>query len=73
MENILDVGPFCRYLRRIGLITGVFLMVQIRENWQKQLTARIADTGLLRTGLALGTVRMLVCIIIMPGVKESAP
>ncbi len=48
-------------------------MVQIRENWQKQLTARTADAGLLRTGLALGIVRMFVCIINMPGVKESAP
>ena len=48
-------------------------MVQIRENRQKHLTARIADAGLLRTGLTLGTVRMFVCIINMPGVKESAP
>ena len=48
-------------------------MVQIRENWQKQLIARIADAGLLRTDLALGTVRMFVCIINVPGVKESAP
>ncbi len=48
-------------------------MVQIRENRQKQLTARIGDAGLLRTDLTLGTVRMFVCIISMLGVKESAP
>ncbi len=48
-------------------------MVQIRENWQRQLTSRIADAGLLRTGLALGTVRMFVCIINVLGVKEPAP
>ena len=47
-------------------------MVQIRENWQKQLTARIADTGLLRTGLALGTVRMFVDLINVLGLKEPA-
>ena len=48
-------------------------MVQIRENWQKQLTARIADAGLLRTDLALGTVRMFVCIINVLGIKEPVP
>ena len=48
-------------------------MVQIRENWQKQLTARITDTGLLRTGLALGTVRMFVDLINVLGLKEPAP
>ncbi len=48
-------------------------MVQIGKNWQKQLTARIADAGLLRTDLALGTVRMFVCIINVLGVKERAP
>ena len=48
-------------------------MVQIRENWQKQLTARIADAGFLRTGLTLGTVRMFVCIINVLSIKESAP
>lgn len=48
-------------------------MVQIRENWQKQLTDRYADAGLLRTDLAPGTVRMFVCIIDVLGVKEPAP
>ena len=48
-------------------------MVQIRENRQKQLTSRIADAGLLRTGLTLGTARMFICIINVPGIKESAP
>jgi len=48
-------------------------MVQIRENWQKQLTARVADAGLLRTGLTLGTVRMFVCIINVLSIKEPAP
>ena len=48
-------------------------MVQIRENWQKQLTARYADAGLLRTGLTLGTIKMFVCIINVLGIKEPAP
>ena len=48
-------------------------MVQIRVNRQKQLTSRIADAGLLRTGFPLGTVRMFVCIIKVLWVKESAP
>ncbi len=48
-------------------------MVQIRENWQKQLTSRIADAGLLHTDLALGTVRMFACIINVLQIKESAP
>ena len=48
-------------------------MVQIRENWQKQLTARVADAGLLRTGLTLGTVRIFVGLINVLGVKEPAP
>ena len=48
-------------------------MVQIRENRQKQLTSRIADAGLLRTDLPLGTVRMFLCIIKVLGIKESAP
>ncbi len=48
-------------------------MIQIRENQQKQLTVRIADTGLLRTGLIHGTARMFVYIINMPCVKEPAP
>jgi hypothetical protein len=48
-------------------------MVRIRENTQKQLTNRIADTGLLRTDLTLGTLRMFVCINNALGVKEIAP
>ena len=48
-------------------------MVQISENMQKQLTARVADTGLLRTGLMHGTARMFAYIINMPWVKEPAP
>ncbi len=48
-------------------------MVRIRENTQRQLTARYADTGLLRTGPTLGTVRMSVCIINVLCIKEPAP
>lgn len=48
-------------------------MVQIRENWQKQLISHDVDTQLLRTGLTLGTVRMFVGIINVLGVKEPAP
>ena len=51
-----------------------FLMVQIRENWQEQVTSRVADSGLLRAWLRLGTVIMFVNIINhVLGVKEPAP
>ena len=45
-------------------------MVQIRENWQKQLSHTMA-MGFLRTGY-LGRV-MFVSIIDLLGVKEPAP
>jgi hypothetical protein len=48
-------------------------MVRIREKTQKQLTNRIADAGLLRTDLTLGTVRMFICINNVLQIKESAP
>jgi len=44
-------------------------MVQIRENWQKQLTSPIADAGLLRTDLTLSTVNLINLL----GLKEIAP
>lgn len=48
-------------------------MVQIRENRQKQSISHHADAGLLRTDLALGAIRMFVCIINVLGVKDDAP
>lgn len=48
-------------------------MVQIRENRQKQLTARHADAGLWHTNTASGTGRMFVCMIGVLGIKENAP
>ena len=47
-------------------------MVQIRENWQKQLTSHCVVTQLLRTGLTLGTV-MFVGLTDLLGVMEAAP
>ena len=44
-------------------------MVRIRENWQKQLTTRYADAGLLRTDLTLSMVNLINLL----GLKESAP
>ncbi|MHC4792090.1 MAG: hypothetical protein ACYS8Y_11770 [Planctomycetota bacterium] len=48
-------------------------MVRIKENWQKRLTARRADAGLLRANLTPSTFRMFACVIKMVCVKENAP
>ena len=48
-------------------------MVRIRENRQKQLTARYADAGLLRTDLSLGMLRMFTCIIGVLWIKATVP
>ena len=48
-------------------------MVRIRENMQKQLISRIADTQLLRTRLYLGTAETFVGIINVLWSKETAP